>query len=164
MKGNIVRTALCAAALILSVATASFAQSEGFCSNNSIAGSWGTTMTGTQILPSGAVAFASVNRSTYDNAGNLWGVQTRVSNGTVSRVTFRGTYTLNPDCTGTKTVRSYDSSENLINTATLDIVFVGNSEEFFEVFTSVTLANGMNIPVIITGHSKKLFPKTGGAQ
>jgi hypothetical protein len=157
MKRNIVRTVFFAT-IFLGVAALALAQGYGPCSNASVAGEYGTILTGTQILPTGAVPFAAVNRTTYDMAGNLWGTQTRTSNGTVSRVTFRGTYTLNSDCTVTKTVISYDKLGNVVNTATMDGVFVGNSKELFEVFTSVTLANGTNIPVVISGHAKKLFP------
>ncbi len=157
MKGNFVRLVFFVT-FLLGVAAAAQAQYQGVCTNSDVAGYWGSTLTGTQVLPTGAVPFAAINRTTYDYAGNFWGTQTRTSNGTVSRVTFRGTYTLNPDCTGTKTVKSFDLSGNLVNTATLDVVFMGNSKELFEVFTSITLANGTNVPVVITGHAKKLFP------
>ena len=158
MQRYIVRTILFAA-LLLTLAAAAWAQHPAICSNAGVAGSWGSTLTGTQFLPTGTVAsFAAVNRTTYDYAGNFSGTQTRTSNGTVSHVTFRGTYTLNSDCTGTKTVKSFDQSGNLVNTATQDFVLVDNAKEIFEIFTSVTLANGTNIPVVITGHAAKLFP------
>ncbi len=156
MKRDIVRTVLFVT-FWLSLAVAASAQPGPVCSNAGLAGSWGATLTGTQILPTGAVPFAAVNRTTYDFAGNFWGTQTRTSNGTVSRVTFRGTYTVNSDCTGTKAVRSFDQSGNLVNTATLDFVLVSNAKEIIEVFTSITLANGTSVAVVITGRATKLY-------
>ena len=157
MKRNIVWTMFFVAALVLVLASAALAQDRFICSSAGVAGTWGTTLTGTQILPTGPVPFASVNRITYDPAGNFSGTQTRSSNGTVSRVTFRGTYTVNPDCTGKKTIRAFDPSGNLLNTAEADFVLVNNAKELLEIFTSVVLANGTSVPVIITGHSIKLF-------
>jgi hypothetical protein len=159
MKRNIVRTVFFAA-LLLGVAAVASAQSGGICSNESIAGMWGTIMTGTLILPSGAVPFAAVNKAIYDFEGNYWGTQTRSNNGTVSRVTFRGTYIVNADCTGSKTTKSYDQSGNLLNTVTQDFVLMNNAKELFEIFASNTLGNGATVSGVITGNSKKLFPNS----
>jgi hypothetical protein len=129
------------------------------CSNADIEGDWGTTMTGTVINPTTGVAasFAAVNRATYDSDGNYEGTQTRSINGTIGRFTFEGTYVLNPDCTGTKTTRSYDPSGNLANTVIQDFVLLDGAKELSEIMTSNVLPNGTNIPVVITGNSKKLF-------
>jgi hypothetical protein len=158
MKRNIVWTMFFVATLLLSLASVASAQDKFICSNAGVAGTWGTTLTGTQILPTGPVPFASVNRTTYDLAGNLLGTQTRSSNGTFSRVTFRGTFTVNSDCTGKKTVKAFDPSGNLLNTVEADFVLVNNGKELLEIFTSVTLPSGTSVPVVITGHSIKLFP------
>jgi hypothetical protein len=158
MKRNIVWTMFFGTMLLLNLAAAAMDKNGCTCSNNDIAGEWGTVMTGTIILPTGAVPFAAVNKATYDFAGNYWGTQTRSNNGTVSRVTFRGTYIVNSDCTGSKTTRSYDQSEKLLNTVTQDFVLVNSANELFETFTSNTLPNGTTIPSVVTGHSKRLFP------
>jgi len=160
MKRNIVWTMFFVATLLLSLASVASAQDNVICSNAGVAGTWGTTLTGTQFLPAptGPVPFASVNRITYDLAGNFSGTQTRSSNGTVSRVTFRGTYTVNSDCTGKKTIKAYNQSGNLLNTAEADFVLVNNAKDLFEIFTSVVLPDGTSVPVVITGHSTKLFP------
>jgi hypothetical protein len=160
MKRNIVRTIFFATLLLGVAVAASAQQNDGVCTNASIAGMWGTTMTGTLILPTGAVPFAAVSRATYDFAGNYWGTQTRSNNGAVSRITFRGTYTVNPDCTGTKTTKSYDQAGNLLNTATQDFVLVNDAEEIVEIFTSNTLPNGTTIQMVVTGNSKRLFPNS----
>ncbi len=149
---------LFAAMFLLSLAAAAKEKGECTCSNNDIAGEWGTIMTGTLIPPTGAVPFAAVNKAIYDFDGNYSGTQTRSINGVVSRVTFQGTYTVNPDCSGIKTTKSYDQSGNLLNTLTQDFVLVNNSTELIETFTSNTRADGVNIPGVVTGQSKKLFP------
>ena len=132
------------------------------CSSADLEGEWGTTMTGTIMSPAGAVTFGAVNKAAYDAEGNYGGTQIRSINGTVSTVTFQGTYTLNPDCTGTKITKSYGSSGNLLNTATQDFVLVDNANEILEIFTSNIRADNVPLPMIVTGQSQKLFPK--GAQ
>ena len=158
MKRNTIWTMLVVGMLLLSLPAIAKEKDEYTCSSIDIAGEWGTTMTGTVFAPTGAVPFAAVSKAAYDFAGNYWGTQTRSSNGTVSRVTFRGTYTVNSDCTGTKTTRSYDQSGNLLNTATQDFVLTNNAQEIFEIFTSNVLTNGVAIPMVVTGNSKRLFP------
>ncbi|MBZ5536861.1 MAG: hypothetical protein LAO31_12985 [Acidobacteriia bacterium] len=161
MKRNIVWTLFFVATLLLSLASVASAQDRYICSNAGVAGTWGTTLTGTQFLPTGPVPFASVNRNTFDHAGNFSGTQTRSTNGNVSRVTFQGTYTVNPDCTGKKTAKAFDPSGNLLNTVEADFVLVNNGKELLEIFTSVTVPtpNGpTSVPVVITGHAIKLFP------
>ena len=106
------------------------------CSSADLEGEWGTTMEGTIMTPTGAIPFGSVNKAVYDSKGNFGGTQTRSVNGTTSTVTFKGIYTVNPDCTGTKTTKTYDSSGNLINTADQDFVLVDNANEISEIITS----------------------------
>ena len=126
------------ATLLLSLAASASAQGTqgGACTNATAAGRWGTTMTGTLLLPTGAVPFAAVNYATYDGRGNYSGTQTRSNNGTVSRVAFEGTYTVNPDCTGKKTTRTYDQSGNLTNTVDQDFVLVNEGKELIDSVTS----------------------------
>ena len=160
MTRNIVQTVLFAT-LLLGVAAVASAQGNirgGVCTNATVMGRWGTTMTGTLIPSTGAVPFAAVNYATYDGVGNYSGTQTRSNNGTVSRVTFQGTYTVNPDCTGKKTTKGYDQSGNLLNTVEQDFVIVNSGKEIVEIFTSLTLPNGTGVPAVVTGHSIKMFP------
>jgi hypothetical protein len=132
------------------------------CSSADLEGEWGTTMTGTIMSPAGARLFGSANKAEYNSEGEFGGTQIRSVNGTVSTVNFTGTYTVNPDCTGTKIGRSYDLSGNLLNTLTQDFVLVDDANEILEIFTSNIAANGSAIPSVITGQSQKLLPK--GAQ
>jgi len=46
---------------------------------------------------------------------------------------------------------------NLVNTVVQDFVLVNSANELSEIVTSNTLPSGTNVPVVITGHSKKLF-------
>ncbi len=67
---------------------------------------------------------------TLDAAGNLLnGKATANLNGSVTDETFSGTYTVNPDCTGTFAIEIFNLSGNKILTATLDIVFDNNVRE-----------------------------------
>ena len=76
------------------------------CSLHSLRGCYGSTITGT-ILPGGPVAgpIAGVVLQNFDGQGGLTQVDTVNINGTViAGRTSAGTYTVNPDCTGTATI------------------------------------------------------------
>ena len=81
------------------------------CSNATLQGSFGYTSTGT-LLPSFvpppyAGPFAEVGRQTFDGKGKTDATGTLSANGNIfSKVTFEGTYAVNPDCTGTMTLSS----------------------------------------------------------
>jgi hypothetical protein len=114
------------------------------------------------MTPAGAVTFGAANKAAYDSAGNFGGTQIRSINGTTSTAKFAGEYMVNPDCTGIKIGRTYDLSGKLLNTAYQDFVLVDNANEIFEIFTSNIRADGVALPMIVTGQSQKTFPK--GAQ
>jgi hypothetical protein len=165
MKRNIVWTIFFIAMLSLSLAAVAKDNRERddcTCSDATVAGTWGTTMTGTLISPINAAAapFAAVNFATYDGVGNYWGTQTRSNNGVFSRVYFKGTYTVNSDCTGNKTTTGYADAAYLtpLNTVEQDFVLVNDGKELIEIFTTLTLPNGTLVPAIVTGNSKKVFP------
>jgi hypothetical protein len=165
MKRNLVWTILFAATLLSSLPAAAKEKDrrdkDCICSNADLAGDWGTTMTGTIINPATGVAapFAAVNKATYDDAGNYWGTQTRSVNGTVTGAVFQGVYTLKPDCSGTKTTKSYDpTSKALLNTVTQNFVLINSVGEIFEIFTSNILPNGVSVLSVVTGRSQKIFP------
>lgn len=163
MKHKIAWTAFFFATLVLSLAAVASAQESpqgGACTNSTVAGRWGTNMTGTLVLPTGAVPFAAVNYAIYDGRGNYSGTQTRSNNGALSRSYFVGTYTVNSDCTGTKKTTAYADAEHTIpyNTVEQDFVLVNSGKELFEIFTTLTLPNGTVVPAVITAHSIKMFP------
>jgi hypothetical protein len=120
------------------------------------AGDYGYSWTGTMFLSTGPVPVAAVGRSSFDDAGNMWGKQTVSRGGTITEFTLKGTYTFEPDCTGTITVEVYAPSGSLSSTATWATVTVDNMAETYATMTSMVAANGTAIPVAITSDAKKL--------
>ena len=76
------------------------------CSNATLRGSFGFTSTGALLAlpPPFAGAFGEIGRQTFDGNGNTEATATLSANGNIRRVTFHGTYVVNPDCTGSMTV------------------------------------------------------------
>jgi hypothetical protein len=80
------------------------------CSNATLQGGFGYTSTGTLLAsipglpPPLAGPFAEVGRQTFDGKGNTDATATLSANGNIQTVTITGTYTVNPDCTGTMTL------------------------------------------------------------
>lgn len=159
-KRNMTRTVFFFCTLLLSMASVASAQPEATCSNASVAGTWGFTDTGTVILPTGPVPFGAVGKITGDADGNFSGSQTTSVGGAISKETFKGTGTVNADCTGTATFSVFDESgTTLLRTATFSVVFVNNAKEEREIATSLVLEpSGTHVPAVITGSAKKLFP------
>jgi hypothetical protein len=78
------------------------------CSNAALQGSFGYTQIGT-LLPAGvpppfAGPYAEVGRQTFDGKGNTDATGAISANGNIIKVTIQGTYTVNPDCTGSMTL------------------------------------------------------------
>jgi hypothetical protein len=77
------------------------------CSIGTLHGSFGYTATGT-LLPSAvpvslAGPFGEIGRQTFDGNGHTTATATINANGNIINVTIEGTYTVNPDCTGSMT-------------------------------------------------------------
>ena len=158
MKHTFSRTPLAIilfATFCLSLAPEMRAEDEGHCSNDTVAGKWGYSYTGSLILPTGAIPVASVGRFTLDAEGNLSGTQTRSNDGSSSVETITATLTVNADCTGTGNLNVYDSGQ-LVRSAVLAFVFVDGSKEFRVIFESLTPTGGPSLPVVITANGKKL--------
>jgi hypothetical protein len=95
------------AALALSIAPTARADNKG-CTNATLKGSFSDRDTG-WIFPAPNAAplqFAGVNVDTFDGNGNMTTAGTSTVAGTAMPGTSKGTYTVNPDCTGTYTVSS----------------------------------------------------------
>ena len=163
-KRNIVRTVFFLATLLLSLAEVASARDEGICSNAGVAGQWGYAITGTLILPTGPVPFASVGRSTADAEGNFTATQTTAVGGKVSEETLKGTGTVNSDCTGTLTASIYDQSGNLTRTAVWAVVADDHARELRAILKSLVLEpSGTSVPTVVTENAKRQFPKKGNA-
>jgi hypothetical protein len=88
----------------LGIAPKAQAWEDKECSDATLQGSFGYSSTGTLLdsyVPAPfAGPFAEVGRQRFDGKGNTAGTATVSSNGNINRVTVEGTYTVNPDCTG----------------------------------------------------------------
>jgi hypothetical protein len=92
-------------ALALTVAPMAKAEGKG-CSNATLKGTFADKDTGFLTAPPAmAGPFAGVSIQTYDGNGTLTTTGIASLNGTIVPVTSTGTYTVNPDCTGTYTVQ-----------------------------------------------------------
>src|SRR5437870_9676550 len=111
MHGQITRIFLVTMCL-LSIMTAARLQAESRrCSTAAAAGRWAYTYTGTIFSPSGPLPAASVGHFTEDAEGNLTGSQTRSVAGSSGVEDIAGTVSVNPDCTGTATIRVVANGE-----------------------------------------------------
>src|SRR5690242_11920565 len=109
MKRSAITKAFAIAAgtmLFLVVAPAAQAQGRS-CSDTTLKSTYADKDTGFLTAPpSMAGPFAGVNRETFDGNGNMTGAGFVSLNGNIVPQTFKGTYSVNPDCTGTYTVQN----------------------------------------------------------
>jgi len=94
--------------LILALAASStlMAHASG-CTTRTMKGAWVQHLQGLIFLPNGtSLVLTGVTRSTYDGLGNSTILDASGVNGNVPTGwrTGTGTYTVNPDCTGTETI------------------------------------------------------------
>jgi hypothetical protein len=116
---------------------------EGHCSNRTLSGEYGCSVQGFLLnvpgLPPQAT-FVGVTTSKFDGKGNLTGTEHVVVNGMSFNPGFdanSGTYSVNPDCTGTAIVNTPNSPVPL----NLYFVIVDNGKEFREVLNTDALLN-----------------------
>ncbi len=92
-------------------ASSSLTAHAGACSNATIHGSYAFTIHGTVFLPNGATLLIDgLAKTTFDGNGNLTQLDAVATNGNVPpgwRLST-GTYSLQPNCTGTMTVTNGD--------------------------------------------------------
>ena len=91
-----------ATALALGIAPAAQADNKG-CSNSTLKGIFAYTNTGFLTSPAGP--FAGVGTQTFDGNGTTTAVAWVSQNGNILPVSIKGTYVVNPDCTGTFTLQ-----------------------------------------------------------
>lgn len=103
MKFSISLLVLAFALSVVSTQTAS----ASVCSDASIRGSYAFTIHGTIFLPNGATLLIDgVAKETFDGKGNETQVDAVATNGVLTPGwrPGSGTYSVNPDCTGTQTI------------------------------------------------------------
>lgn len=100
------------------------AAAEPTCDASSLTGAFGFHMTGTNTTH--PTLYAIVGRLEADGKGALSGSATHAIQTGVRRMKFTGTYTINPDCTGTSKL----TFPNDI-TASIDFVLTDDLNEFF---------------------------------
>jgi hypothetical protein len=106
-RNNIAKTFTLAAvtALALTMAPMAKAEPKG-CSAATLKGTFSQKGTGVIIAPAAlAGPMANVGTLTFDGNGNVTGAVVNSLNGNIVPATETGTYTVNPDCTGTYTVQ-----------------------------------------------------------
>jgi hypothetical protein len=121
------------------------------CSNLSLAGTFAYTITGSITAPPAlAGPFASVGTQTFDGQGGTTAKAMVSQNGTIIPVTITGTYSVNPDCTGTFTLQISPLGLTTHTFFVIDHVIDYGETEFQAVLTDPGL--------VVTGIARRLFP------
>lgn len=107
---------------ILGTAQNLHAQSQPSCSNASLSGSFGYTNNGSIVAGPDAGPFGGVGRQTFDGKGNTKATATVSVNGNIIQVSISGTYSVNPDCTGSMILTVSAGPEVFTNHVTFVIV------------------------------------------
>ncbi|SRR5260370_22741796 len=154
MRPNNVRRTLSTLSSAVLLACLAPAAHAATCSTATVAGRWGATLTGTLILPTGAVPIGAVLRASVEVDGNFAGTEARSLAGGYADETFSGKWTVNPDCTGTA-IASFFEDGQLVRISVLAVVFDENSKQFRMVQKSLTLPDGTQLPVVVTAEGKK---------
>ena len=104
-RSSIAKTFTIAAVIAVALAVAPIAKAEGKgCSNATLKGTFADKDTGFITAPPAmAGPFAGVSTETFDGNGTVTATGIVSLNGNIVPVTSKGTYTVNPDCTGTYT-------------------------------------------------------------
>jgi|SRR5690349_11657504 hypothetical protein len=144
------RTLLLVAALCTAGSAAAWADDHE-CSVATLHGSFGFTFTGTARTATGVSQRGGIGRYEIDGMGNLVGAITSNADGVVLRRPLVGTYTVDPDCTGSVAV---DFTDALDGHATFDMVIVDDGREFRTVSTPPP---GAVNPPTLTAVARKQF-------
>ena len=139
--------AIAAALVLLTLWTvgSAYAQSDSlFCNNKLITGTYGFTIEGAKLGGTAPLPMVGVAMTQFDGAGNLTQIDTVVVNGFVladfTHTPATGTYTVNPDCTGTFTINFTDHRPSPVVT---NFVVVENGSEIDTVVISVNATQGL---------------------
>ena len=147
MKNKRKLTALWAI-VFFALATVMTSAAHASCSLANVAGSYGYTTNGfIAIAPSTFVPAAAAGRITFDGNGHVNGSQTRVVAGSSLDETYSGTYSVNPNCTGSFTVLVEPDTR----TSTVDLVWTDGTNGVSAVFT--------NPGFILTATARRISPR-----
>ena len=142
-----------AIALTLGIAPQAQAGTDKGCSNASLEGTFAYTVAGSVLAPPQfAGLFASVGAQTFDGNGGTTATATVSLSGNILKVTITGTYTVNPDCTGSMTLNI--SSQNPPVSLTNHAFFV--IEDSLAGFRAIQTDQG----VVVSGTARRQFPET----
>jgi hypothetical protein len=135
-----------ATALALGIAPTAQAADEG-CSNATLLGTFAYRITGfITAPPAEAGPFASVGTQTFDGNGGTTATAWVSQNGNIVPVTIKGTYTVNPDCTGSFTLQI-----SPLGLTTHTFFAIDNSAAEFQAIQT-------DPGVIVTGIAKRQYP------
>jgi hypothetical protein len=121
------------------------------CSNASLTGTFVFTAAGFLVAPPQfAGPFAGVGTQTFDGNGGTTATETVSQKGNILNVTITGTYTINPDCTGSMTLNITSQNPPVSLTNHLSFAIDDNGAEFRAIQTDPG--------VVVTGTGRKQFP------
>jgi hypothetical protein len=136
------------AIVFFALATVMASAAQASCTLANVAGSYGYTTNGFVAIPTGAfVPAAAAGRITFDGNGHVNGTQTRVVAGSSLDETYSGTYSVNPNCTGSFTVLVQPDTR----TSTIDLVWTDNRNGASSVFTTPGF--------ILTATARRISPR-----
>jgi hypothetical protein len=157
MKSNLARALLVfAGAIVLALAPLQAAASR--CTAAALAGNWAYTYTGALYTPDGPVPAASVGHFSSDSSGNFTGGQTRTVAGSAAQEDVAGSFAVNKDCTASASVSVYIGGV-LQRTAVLALAYDSDLNHARLIFVSLTLPDGTNVPVVLTGDGNRVSSK-----
>ena len=132
-------------------------QAQGECSLATVAGHYGGTLTGTLILPTGAVPAGAVFTLNISTEGDISGTEARNVGGGFANETLKGTLTVNSNCTGMASFSVFESGV-LVRKTVFSLVFDDNSAQLRAVEQSLVLEpSSIAVPAVVTADAKRLF-------
>ena len=155
MKNNFAHVLVVLAVAALALALMPVWANASSCSLANSAGNWAYTYTGTIFTQSGPLPAAAVGHYHQDAAGNIRGSQTRSVAGNSAAEDISGSIVVNRDCTATATINVLVNGQ-LQRTAVLQGVVDSNRTHARDIFQSLTLPDGTNVPVVITTDVNKI--------
>ncbi len=130
--------------IILCSALLGFAQAAQAheCTVSDAAGRYGYTSSGSIVTPPGG-PFTAVGHVTFTESGTFSGAQTTSIAGNLVDEIIQGTFTVNPDCTGSATVYVLHGT-TLVRTSRINVVWDIHQNEARAIF----LTPGTNISIL----------------